>query len=581
MQSVLSTPELVAMMMEFLGEWNPDEERAQELPLRSCITVNRIFSREALRLIWRDIAGLSRLIYLLPSEAYTILPPAAGDIHRLRKLQRNVDFDLSKHSAWERILEVTPRVRRCHFSGGQFSRIFPNQQDTWDDLTFMQSYQRTFPDRPLFPRLIHLHANLTNQPGGLSGLVNHCPTLLTATIQFSYIRYHSAIEARRMGVSLRTLTSLESLTTGQESPLSQDALEILLQRNARLKQVFVKHAVQLRHIQLICMLRNLRLLHLDGGIKSLTAEMPSRLNSSETSCPLLEELRISASIESVQTTLMWLQSFRTRPTKKLEVVTSQSSAQRISSLLDAVGIYADTRLEAFRLTTSWGIHSGLESDDEDDETNWVLPSEALNPLYELKNLGKLFIEIGMPIDLVDDDISRMLLAFPRIEELYLSCNPEDIPIRFATRLSSNCLVQLAVGGPKLRKIGLLVNEEWIKMVDTCYSQSLITEVDFGRSTPPFTLTAHDVAGQLVDIFPRIEQLRDGDAYHESCDSSGWCKGEDEDICKWAKISSLLPGLKKSREWATKRTLGLLGNVGQLRGAMTREQLEHLLLSSVE
>ncbi|KAG8941751.1 hypothetical protein FRC03_004015, partial [Tulasnella sp. 419] len=67
---VLKTPELVAIIMEHLCSWDPDEERVDLKELKNCIRLNRVISREALRLIWRDIDGLSRLIYLLPAEAY-------------------------------------------------------------------------------------------------------------------------------------------------------------------------------------------------------------------------------------------------------------------------------------------------------------------------------------------------------------------------------------------------------------------------------------------------------------------------------------------------------------------------------
>ncbi|KAG8927702.1 hypothetical protein FRC02_007899, partial [Tulasnella sp. 418] len=498
---VLKTPELVAIIMERLCSWDPDEERVDLKELKNCIRLNRVISREALRLIWRDIDGLSRLIYLLPAEAYSS--------NKGQNKLRNIDFDLSKLSIWKRVLEVTPQVRRCRYRIGVYMQCTANQTGAWSDPIFMQQYQRAFPERPLFPRLKYLEAYLGSDAVGLAGLVISCPTLRSVVIEIGYGLRHPAIEARRLNVALRTVTSLEKLELwGDGCAASQDMLDIFLQRNDHLKILHLVGSIRLSHLG---SLRSLRQLHLLGGVKFPPTQLASQQCATWSGCPLLEELEIEGDLENVEATLRMLELLQALPSKGLTVdaFLDQPSAHRLTLLLTKIRSLVSRKLESLNLH----VWLGEEWDEEEvPEMESVLPAGAIEPLYDLKNLKVLHLDVGIPIDFVDDDVAQILSSFPDIEELLLNSKPEYLPYHFATRLSSNSLVQLAISGRKLRKVGVLVNEEWAKLVDTCCSQSVITEVQFGKSTAPFTMSVEEAAGQIVDIFPKIIHLEHRDPY---------------------------------------------------------------------
>ncbi|KAG8943106.1 hypothetical protein FRC03_002651 [Tulasnella sp. 419] len=543
-QLVLRTPELVAIIIESLCDWDPIQERVDSSKLWNCILLNKVISQEALRLFWRDINSLSLLVYLFPAEAYR-------SDRKNYSLQRNLEFDLSRASVWKRILEITPRVRRLDYIGYYDSRQSSPQMEEWSDSLFMQLYQRLFPDRPLFPRLKYLEGYQANHDlVGLAGLVKSCPSLKSVVIELDPTTRQSAIEARRLSVSLRTLTSLKVLEIwGGGSYIYNDMLDTLLRRNNCLEILLLGDLVQLRHLSQIGALRSLRKLILEGGAGfSQVTKHPSQLASpllppGKGGCPQLEELWITSGEENIGALFQALELVQARPSTSIYVDASfnEPSAHRLTLLLASLGTLVGRRLENLRLTV---VFRGDHWDDGVLGPQFVLPAGAIEPLYDLRYMRTFRLDVGIPIDFVDNDINQLLSAFPDIEELQLNPKPRYIPLHFATRVSSNSLVQLATGGRKLCKVGLLVNEEWVNLVDTCPSQSVITDVQFGKSRPPFNMSAEDAAGQLINIFPKIARLQHLDERrYDQCYCMWGSAYNKKQNCQWYRISKLLPSFK--------------------------------------
>ncbi|KAG8919606.1 hypothetical protein FRC02_001531 [Tulasnella sp. 418] len=149
----------------------------------------------------------------------------------------------------------------------------------------------------------------------------------------------------------------------------------------------------------------------------------------------------------------------------------------------------------------------LGATDMENDTGFLLPPSSLEPFFQLAYLKILQLDIQIPIDVSDEDVSLILSALPKLEDLLLSCNIRHVPSNFTPKLSSDCLLKFAKEGTNLRKVGAFIGD-WRKVEEVGCSQSQITEIQVGRSALPSNWTEEVVVEQLLIIFPRLRLLRD-------------------------------------------------------------------------
>ncbi|KAG8955538.1 hypothetical protein FRC03_011106 [Tulasnella sp. 419] len=264
MEVFFSTPELVGILMDHISI--SDES---QMTLATCAQVNRLFSKEAIRALWREIRSMNHFLNLLP-------PDVTHSIMASNPKGDNVIHDPSK---WEKALQYASFVRNVDLSS--------HYSSTWSDVghldKIIEAFYTTFGDQIFFRNL--------RRSEGLRLCASRHLTLLSPSLQHLEVSMAPDTSTNLDSIiqGMQRLTSLKSLQIYSSSILVLDDLSNLVPKAeglTRLSLYLTTNATQLYSIQNFCNLRHLLLDVAQHGFKE------EQFEGSRMTMPQLQELEI-------------------------------------------------------------------------------------------------------------------------------------------------------------------------------------------------------------------------------------------------------------------------------------------------
>ncbi|KAG8917827.1 hypothetical protein FRC02_002835 [Tulasnella sp. 418] len=185
-------------------------------------------------------------------------------------------------------------------------------------------------------------------------------------------------------------------------------------------------------------------------------------------------------------------------------VTSPSANESFSTLIHAIcGSVAPT-LNSLTITDGYGVMSIHSATDPQS-----IGFDVLRPLFHLKQLNRLVLNLDVPISFSGMEILDLLSGLPEIRELNLIPHRgwdwrREIPF-----LSPSHLIYFAQAAPQIRYLGIEVDENWRDLHNEMISfrsKSCLETLHVGRSELTVTDGDEDMD---EDIFVTLRQIFPG------------------------------------------------------------------------
>ncbi|KAJ6544248.1 hypothetical protein B0H19DRAFT_1076383 [Mycena capillaripes] len=198
--------------------------------------------------------------------------------------------------------------------------------------------------------------------------------------------------------------------------------------------------------------------------------------------------------------------------------------------------------------TSIDVEEPENSDRVVDTTSYVLSADALRPLLAFKNLHGITYQLIPCLDVDDDFLEEMALAWPRLDVLQFG---SEVLIREQPRATLKCLVAFARHCPNLTLLGIRMDASHVPNFTQVPRQRIsnsLDTLDVGTSTINSDTEAR-VAAFVSNLFPELESLSwfSSPSLPESHSTS------------WRRVSNMVPVFCEMRSQEEKFWTEELGN----------------------
>ncbi|KAJ7145253.1 hypothetical protein C8R46DRAFT_1360098 [Mycena filopes] len=405
-------------------------ERGQKGDAYRLALTCKALSESALDCVWKEIDGLTNLIYLLPSDLWhgdDLEAPGEFEPETSCMTRKTVASD------WTRFLVHARRVKEFTYNSDPFRAEY-DERRPWTIFpgnTVLRQLHEQCPDRYLLPMLLTL--NWRNTVGDIHLCM--CPTLQNLRLDSS-VSLAGVTELLEAQAPLVTSLALNGRRTPTAVP-DIDALSNAILRMARLTRFDCD-----LHIRADALAHLSRLPALDRLSIPFSSPDDSRFASaaSESNVPLFPSLTalligpseptllgsLIKGISSTQLEWMWWEITDTRP----------------HSILDVAAILAaHPSRAAFKrvvVTAKWDvILGGLPPG--------LITLHAFEPLISLSNLTELNLGLSW-LSLGNEDVEHIARSLPRLTALNLSASngvilPPRITLRALLSLFKHCALQ--------------------------------------------------------------------------------------------------------------------------------------------
>lgn len=169
---------------------------------------------------------------------------------------------------------------------------------------------------------------------------------------------------------------------------------------------------------------------------------------------------------------------------------------------------------------------------------------VLRPLFSLRTLAAVHLELGIPLHLADSDLIAVGSSWPVIEVLNLCSNPFcDRTRTVRPELSIQGLFELATMCRSLQHLGLYVDYSTHlseELVASCeFLSHTIVHLDVGRS---WVVQPELVAALLSGVFPRLKIFQ----WHGMDDPESWTELSGGHSPGWRRVFDMLPVFRAVR-----------------------------------
>ncbi|KAG8917828.1 hypothetical protein FRC03_009804 [Tulasnella sp. 419] len=507
MEIFTSTPELVGALMEHTS--------GSQATLANCARVNHLFANEAIRVLWRELYNLSPLLGCLPPEAAKVLKGP---------YLKRVKHVLSP-SEWTNALQYASYVRKIFFVNERTDLVSVISQADYDSI-ILEAFHKTFPNRPLFPKLIHA----VDVPADLA--------LLPPSLQVAGITIANNHDIPSVVNSIQRMTLLRSLRLNSSLTFSDEDMAGLLENKERLTELTLQISVTWTQLHSVRQCANLRSLSIwiqdmaipDGRNKSLQIHLPH-----------LETLHVAG---DAQIMIPFIQCAQLNPKAAISFhVTSRSANVSFSSLIHDICNSASPTLKSLTITNGYRPRPHLFNIDHQS-----IGFDVLRPLFRLKQLNQLILNLDAPIRLSGMEILDLVPGLPEIREINLLPRREWGLRRQTALLSPSHLLYFAQAAPQLQYLGIEVKGSWRDLqneVMSFRSKSCLETLHVGRSE----LTVADGEEDMdEDVFVTLKQIFPGLRQVDFTDvrTSGVFGGDrmEADVMIWRRIAKLVAKYRK-------------------------------------
>ncbi|KAG8920854.1 hypothetical protein FRC02_000656 [Tulasnella sp. 418] len=487
---------MIALMMDHIDRegnspchGNPEAalaSRAFRKTLTACTSVNRLFSQEALRLLWHSLDDLNPLLDLLPSDAIKVYPD--DEKHVARQLTPD---------DWKRVDNYVSLVRSVTIRN--------------EDGEMVQLFQESFHHQILFPQLASLDFRWVDP--------SHLSSLLAPTLQHIRVCLEWSMPSSYKKPILESLGDLPNLRVlevdgGFEEICSSVApeLDCLFHEMSKLTELdLAEITLSVSQLRLLQHLPDLQLLAF--ATENIMPRGADKMDITPHICRFtnLQKLILYGRVQQVAYVISDL---GVQPKKEIRIGTTylETCTSSFSDLFYAIGTLPESLEVLIVEAEPYGYNTDLTEIDGLEKDQQVIPASSLIPLLKFRKLRRMKLEVDHLIDLYDDDVANIANAFPDIEHLVLSNDQARLLKGTHTRITPSSLIHFAKDTPKLKSLSLYITSHWVPYPTfhpSFRSSSSLEWFDVGLSRimdDDLNYNENDVCFVLAELFPNLQYI---------------------------------------------------------------------------